>query len=92
MPMRQETTVDGFRLAYERIGPGPGKAGRADVARLAGGPDRLWPERDPLFPREWSDRIGEFITAALASRPGILLFSMIMKDLLLYGVLNPSRS
>jgi pimeloyl-ACP methyl ester carboxylesterase len=25
MPMRQETAVDGFRLAYERIGPGPGK-------------------------------------------------------------------
>jgi pimeloyl-ACP methyl ester carboxylesterase len=23
--MRQETAVDGFRLAYERIGPGPGK-------------------------------------------------------------------
>ena len=20
----------------------------------------LWPEHDPLFPREWSDRIGEF--------------------------------
>jgi pimeloyl-ACP methyl ester carboxylesterase len=23
--MRQETAVDGFRLAYERLGPGPGK-------------------------------------------------------------------
>jgi pimeloyl-ACP methyl ester carboxylesterase len=20
----------------------------------------LWPEHDPLFPREWSDRLGEF--------------------------------
>jgi pimeloyl-ACP methyl ester carboxylesterase len=24
----------------------------------------LWPEHDPLFPREWSDRIGEFFAAA----------------------------
>ena len=24
----------------------------------------LWPEYDPLFPREWSDRIGEFFAAA----------------------------
>lgn len=24
----------------------------------------LWPEHDPLFPREWSDRIAEFFTAA----------------------------
>jgi pimeloyl-ACP methyl ester carboxylesterase len=23
--MRQETAVNGFRLAYERLGPGPGK-------------------------------------------------------------------
>ncbi|BBG01794.1 MULTISPECIES: alpha/beta fold hydrolase [Pseudonocardia] len=22
----------------------------------------LWPEHDPLFPREWSDRVGEFFT------------------------------
>ena len=24
----------------------------------------LWPEHDPLFPREWSDRIGEFFSQA----------------------------
>ena len=24
----------------------------------------LWPEYDPLFPRAWSDRIGEFFAAA----------------------------
>lgn len=24
----------------------------------------LWPEHDPLFPREWSDRIGEFFASA----------------------------
>ena len=24
----------------------------------------LWPEHDPLFPRAWSDRIGEFFAAA----------------------------
>jgi pimeloyl-ACP methyl ester carboxylesterase len=24
----------------------------------------LWPEFDPLFPREWSDRVGEWFGAA----------------------------
>ena len=24
----------------------------------------LWPEHDPLFPRQWSDRLGEFFTDA----------------------------
>jgi pimeloyl-ACP methyl ester carboxylesterase len=24
----------------------------------------LWPSHDPLFPRAWSDRIGEFFAAA----------------------------
>ena len=24
----------------------------------------LWPEHDPLFPREWSDRIADFFAAA----------------------------
>ena len=24
----------------------------------------LWPSHDPLFPREWSDRIGEFFARA----------------------------
>jgi pimeloyl-ACP methyl ester carboxylesterase len=24
----------------------------------------LWPEHDPLFPRDWSDRIGEFFADA----------------------------
>lgn len=80
--MRQETAVDGFRLAYERIGPGPGKpavlyrAGAGSVAaslaegapgpgqRIAAPTTVLWPEHDPLFPREWSDRIGEFFAAA----------------------------
>jgi hypothetical protein len=27
----------------------------------------LWPEHDPLFPPEWSDRIGEFFAAAVQS-------------------------
>ena len=22
----------------------------------------LWPEHDPLFPRDWSDRLGEFFS------------------------------
>jgi pimeloyl-ACP methyl ester carboxylesterase len=28
----------------------------------------LWPEHDPLFPRAWSDRIGEFFAAATLTR------------------------
>jgi pimeloyl-ACP methyl ester carboxylesterase len=31
----------------------------------------LWPAHDPLFPLEWSDRIGEFFAAArLIHLPG----------------------
>ena len=32
--------------------------------RLATPAAVLWPEHDPLFPREWSDRIGEFFSRA----------------------------
>jgi pimeloyl-ACP methyl ester carboxylesterase len=35
------------------------RAGAGSVAASV-----LWPEHDPLFPREWSDRIGEFFAAA----------------------------
>jgi pimeloyl-ACP methyl ester carboxylesterase len=36
----------------------------------------LWPEHDPLFPAAWSDRIGEFFSAAtLSSLPGAGHFS-----------------
>ena len=37
--------------------PGPGQ-------RIAAPTTVLWPQHDPLFPREWSDRIGEFFAAA----------------------------
>ena len=52
------------------------RAGAGAVARsLAESPPRpedritvpttvLWPEHDPLFPREWSDRVGEFFAEA----------------------------
>lgn len=33
--------------------------------RLAVPTTFLWPEHDPLFPREWSDRLGEFFTDAV---------------------------
>ncbi len=32
--------------------------------RLATPATILWPEHDPLFPREWSDRIDEFFSRA----------------------------
>ena len=37
----------------------PAPAGRIAVPTTV-----LWPEHDPLFPREWSDRIGEFFADA----------------------------
>lgn len=36
----------------------------APADRLATPTVVLWPDRDPLFPREWSDRIGEFFSKA----------------------------
>jgi pimeloyl-ACP methyl ester carboxylesterase len=31
----------------------------------------LWPDQDPLFPLEWSGRLGDFFTAATLTRlPG----------------------
>ena len=32
--------------------------------RIAAPTTVLWPSHDPLFPREWSDRIGEFFARA----------------------------
>ena len=37
----------------------PGPAGRIAVPTTV-----LWPEHDPLFPRQWSDRLGEFFAEA----------------------------
>jgi pimeloyl-ACP methyl ester carboxylesterase len=32
--------------------------------RIAAATTVLWPGHDPLFPVEWSDRVGEFFSAA----------------------------
>jgi pimeloyl-ACP methyl ester carboxylesterase len=56
-------------IAWYRAGAGSVAASLAEKAPASG--DRvavpttvLWPEYDPLFPREWSDRIGEFFADA----------------------------
>ncbi len=56
-------------IAWYRAGAGSVAASLAEQAPDQG--DRipvpatvLWPEYDPLFPRAWSDRIGEFFAAA----------------------------
>jgi len=56
-------------IAWYRAGAGSVAASLAEKAPVPG--DRvavpttvLWPEYDPLFPREWSDRIGEFFADA----------------------------
>lgn len=64
--MRQDSAVDGFRLAYDRAGQHP--QGPAVVLRHGGSPYRRRcsgpPTTRSLFPRAWSDRIGEFFAAA----------------------------
>jgi pimeloyl-ACP methyl ester carboxylesterase len=56
-------------IAWYRAGAGSVAASLAERApapdaRIAVPVTVLWPEHDPLFPREWSDRIGEFFSAA----------------------------
>ena len=56
-------------IAWYRAGAGSVAASLAERApdradRIAVPTTVLWPEHDPLFPREWSDRIGEFFAAA----------------------------
>ena len=56
-------------IAWYRSGAGSVAASLAERApdpgdRIAIPATVLWPEHDPLFPREWSDRIGEFFAAA----------------------------
>jgi pimeloyl-ACP methyl ester carboxylesterase len=56
-------------IAWYRAGAGSVAASLAEGApepgdRIAVPTTVLWPEHDPLFPREWSDRIGEFFSAA----------------------------
>ncbi|HEX3715809.1 MAG TPA: alpha/beta hydrolase [Trebonia sp.] len=56
-------------VQWYRAGAGTAAAAVAETvpapeARLATPAVVLWPEDDPLFPREWSDRIGEFFSQA----------------------------
>jgi pimeloyl-ACP methyl ester carboxylesterase len=56
-------------IAWYRGGAGSVAASLAERApdpgdRIAVPATVLWPEHDPLFPRQWSDRIGEFFAAA----------------------------
>ena len=54
-------------IAWYRAGAGAVAASLAERVpehRIEVPTTVLWPEHDPLFPREWSDRIGEFLAAA----------------------------
>jgi pimeloyl-ACP methyl ester carboxylesterase len=56
-------------IAWYRAGAGSVAASLAERTpepdqRIAVPTTVLWPEYDPLFPRGWSDRIGEFFAAA----------------------------
>jgi hypothetical protein len=64
-PSLRSAPVDGFSLVPRRVGHG-----RLHLAETAPAPeDRiaqptrvLWPGHDPLFPREWSDRLDQFFS------------------------------
>ena len=56
-------------IQWYRAGSGTAERAQAETTpdpagRLATPAVVLWPEHDPLFPREWSDRIGDFFGAA----------------------------
>ena len=56
-------------IAWYRAGAGSVAASLAERVpdpdqRIAVPTTVLWPSHDPLFPREWSDRIGDFFAAA----------------------------
>jgi pimeloyl-ACP methyl ester carboxylesterase len=56
-------------VAWYRAGSGMVAMSLAEQApapqdRVAVPTTVLWPEHDPLFPRAWSDRLGEFFAAA----------------------------
>jgi pimeloyl-ACP methyl ester carboxylesterase len=57
-------------IAWYRGGAGSVAAALNELVprhRIAAPTTVLWPSHDPLFPREWSDRIGEFFAAARLS-------------------------
>ena len=56
-------------IAWYRAGAGSVATSLAERAprpedRIAAPATVLWPEHDPLFPRDWSDRLGEFFAEA----------------------------
>src|SRR6516162_4957626 len=60
-------------IAWYRAGAGSVAASLAEQVpdrdrRIAVPTTVLWPSHDPLFPREWSDRIEDFFAAAVLSR------------------------
>ena len=66
-------------IAWYRAGAGSVAASLAEQVpehKIAVPTTVLWPEFDPLFPREWSDRIGEFFAAVtLTGLDGVGHFS-----------------
>ena len=68
-------------IAWYRAGAGSVATSLAEQVpardrRIAAPTTVLWPEHDPLFPREWSDRIADFFAAAtLAGLDGAGHFS-----------------
>lgn len=70
-----------FTASIEWYRAGSGSVARAlaetpPEERIAQPARILWPEHDPLFPREWGDRTGEFFAdATITDLPGVGHFS-----------------
>ena len=53
-------SISGYRAGAGTVAAASSETAPAAGDRLATPTTVLWPEHDPLFPREWSDRLGEF--------------------------------
>ncbi|WP_300015510.1 alpha/beta hydrolase [Pseudonocardia sp.] len=57
-------SVNWYRAGAGMVARSVAERAPTPADRIATPTTVLWPEHDPLFPREWSDRVGEFFTDA----------------------------
>jgi pimeloyl-ACP methyl ester carboxylesterase len=57
-------SINWYRAGAGTIGLAQSERPPAPADRIAAPTTVLWPEHDPLFPRDWSDRLDEFFSRA----------------------------
>ena len=57
-------SINWYRAGAGTIGLAQSERAPAPADRIAAATAVLWPEHDPLFPRDWSDRLDEFFSQA----------------------------